>query len=69
MAPDITVGDEHPSCDTYTPGPPHAVNDHPLVGRCHVTRCTFNDEHSCMANGITVSGHDQHADCYTFRTD
>lgn len=43
MAPDITVGDEHPQCDTYTKGPDSPVKDHPLVGQCKVNACTFNE--------------------------
>jgi hypothetical protein len=37
MAPDITVGDDHPKCDTYATGPVQKAKDHPLVGHCYVT--------------------------------
>lgn len=67
MAPDITVGDEHPMCDTYVRGPHNPVKAHSMVATCAVDECTFNDDQMCHASGITVSGHQDHADCVTYR--
>lgn len=67
-APQITVGDDHPSCDTFTQqqqiklAPQDAV-----VLNCGVDQCNFNESHACGARGITVDQHAKHADCVTFR--
>jgi hypothetical protein len=68
MAPDITVGDEHPKCDTYRRGPHNPVKAHAMVSSCKVMDCAFNESEMCEASGITVSGHQGHADCVTYRT-
>ena len=62
MAPDITVGDAHPGCDTYTTRPAGPSKDHPVVGDCYVASCVFNGSESWRANGITVGGHDRGAE-------
>lgn len=68
-APQIEVGDRHPSCDTFTTA--EAVNsrqqDMSMVGVCHVAECNFNMEQQCGAPGITVTHHSNHADCGSFR--
>lgn len=64
----ITVGSDHPACDTFidhsgehgTPSP----TGH--VGACHEGDCKFNQEFSCHAGSINVDHHDNHADCVTF---
>ena len=67
-APQIQVGDDHPTCDTYTTQPNVQLIDHEsIVGTCKVMECTFNDSQMCHARGITVNTHAQHADCATFR--
>jgi len=63
----IEVGDEHPTCDTYTHDQPSGVSDVPLVATCHVDDCFFNQLESCHAAGITVGFHSGHADCITAR--
>lgn len=68
MAPNITVGDEHPRCDTYTTGQASGMSEHPLVAKCMVFDCAFNQSNDCRANGITVGGHERHADCSTYRS-
>ncbi len=64
----IQVGDDHPTCDTYT----HDAQAHPrqqegVVAMCGVAQCNFNQEQECHARGITVEMHSRHADCATFR--
>jgi hypothetical protein len=66
-APSIKIGDDHPTCDTFThlsvkPGPMESI-----VGSCALTACDFNDSTHCTARGVTVSNHTAHADCITFR--
>jgi hypothetical protein len=68
LAPNIQVGDDHPTCDTFT----HDQNvqraqRESIVATCKVGQCTFNDQMECHAPGITVDHHSQHADCVTFR--
>lgn len=43
MAPDITVGDDHPQCDTYTHAAVSPVEEQPYVAHCDVVHCSFND--------------------------
>lgn len=65
----IEVGDEHPSCDTFTTDGPHTSRPSGLsqVSSCHVTDCSFNSSQDCSAPGITVTQHSNHADCLSFR--
>jgi hypothetical protein len=64
----ITVGDDHPTCDTYSPGPQKQTSDHEgYVMNCKVGQCHFNQSDECHARGITVDFHAHHADCVTFR--
>jgi len=67
-APDITVGDTHPMCDTFTTstGARLAQSD-AHVGGCMVSQCTFNNSMSCGAPGITLDYHGGHADGETYR--
>jgi hypothetical protein len=37
MAPDITVGDVHPMCDTFTTASVEPGSDHPVVATCQMT--------------------------------
>jgi hypothetical protein len=68
LAPKIEVGDDHPTCDTFTHTPQvQRAQEEALVATCKVTQCTFNDSMHCKARGITVDHHSQHADCVTFR--
>ncbi|MBI5230666.1 MAG: DUF1540 domain-containing protein [Coriobacteriales bacterium] len=63
----ITVGDDHPRCDTYTTKSVSLDDAMPCVSKCMVTHCYFNREMDCHASGITVGGHVDHADCMTSR--
>lgn len=68
-APDINVGEQHPTCDTFTKQSASPMaQGMPDVSVCNVTQCRFNSNNDCMAPGITVIDHDGHADCATYRT-
>lgn len=68
-APNIEVGDSHPTCDTFTTQSAQPVSQGmPDVSMCRVTQCQFNQNEDCMAPGITVAHHSEHADCLTFRS-
>ncbi len=66
-APNIQVGDSHPTCDTFTTSGGQAYQEESHVGGCKVSECAFNDSQSCGAPGITVAYHSSHADCETYR--
>ncbi len=67
-APQIQVGDSHPTCDTYThDDTARRSQTESMVAMCGVGQCTFNEDMHCHARGITVGQHSQHADCVTFR--
>jgi hypothetical protein len=66
----IQVGDDHPTCDTYTTGQAMGFQkqqEESVVMMCKVAQCNFNTSDQCHARGITVDHHAQHADCVTFR--
>ncbi|MBE0428379.1 MAG: DUF1540 domain-containing protein [Thermoleophilia bacterium] len=68
-APRIQVGSEHPTCDTYTTESQvsQATESEPPVSNCSVQACKFNEQgEQCMAPGITVGHHADHADCDTY---
>lgn len=70
FAPQIDVGDMHPTCDTFTKAQAQPVTQGmPDVATCNVTECKFNQSKDCMAPGITVSNHSGHADCFTYRSE
>lgn len=68
-APQISVGGNHPQCDTFTMSsdvrPMH--QDMSKVGMCEVVQCSFNADRECDAPGITVAPHSEHADCSSYR--
>lgn len=67
-APNINVGDMHPTCDTFTTqNVQGAPSEMPDVAVCNVADCKFNQSNDCMAPGITVAHHSGHADCLTYR--
>lgn len=64
----IQVGGDHPTCDTFTnSGVVETSRAEGDVGSCDMTQCHFNSDSDCDAAGVTVSWHEQHADCMTFR--
>jgi hypothetical protein len=66
-APAINVGGDHPSCDTFVARATHIARQGPsMVGACHVSTCRHNQDMMCSASGISVTGHEGHADCATF---
>ncbi|MDI6715911.1 MAG: DUF1540 domain-containing protein [Actinomycetota bacterium] len=68
-APDINVGEMHPTCDTFTQEAVSPIaQGMPDVSVCNVTECRFNLNNDCTAPGITVAHHSEHADCLTYRT-
>jgi len=68
-APNIDVGETHPTCDTFTTQSVQmAQQGMPDVAVCNVTECMFNQSRDCAAPGITVDHHSNHADCLTFRS-
>lgn len=66
----IEVGEDHPSCDTFTTDGPQASMSSSLsqVAQCHVEDCSFNQSQDCTAPGITVTHHSNHADCLSYRS-
>jgi hypothetical protein len=64
----ITVGDSHPTCDTYIHGSGKAGVSEITgsVGACKVDSCKFNRSLECSAPEIQVSVHKDHACCNTF---
>ena len=66
-APTITVGSDHPRCDTFTTGEVRPLDDMAAVGQCNVAECHFNHDMVCDASGITLNPHSGHADCLTYR--
>lgn len=66
-APAVEIGDEHPRCDTFTTGTVIPVDAMSAVSDCKVADCHFNQAMSCEASGITLSRHQDHADCMTYR--
>lgn len=68
-APNINVGDMHPTCDTFTTMSAQPIEQGmPDVALCNVVDCKFNQNKDCVAPGITVSHHSGHADCFTYRS-
>ena len=66
-APAVSVGAEHPACDCYTTGQVKLA-DHPgKVIKCMVDECHFNAMSDCHASGVTLTEHEAHADCLTYR--
>ena len=66
-APEIHVGNTHPSCDTFTHLNVQAATQESCVTECGVTACDFNESKGCVARGVTLANHTTHADCITFR--
>jgi hypothetical protein len=64
----ITVGSDHPACDTFLKAPQKggAMDTTGGVGACKVDTCTYNSALECTASGIHVRVHGGHADCATF---
>lgn len=65
----ITIGDgDCPACDTsfMTSEKGGYCGIHAGVGACKVNSCTHNDMFECMAKGIHVKMHENHAECMTF---
>lgn len=67
----ITVGGNHPACDTYLRvtgkgGSSEAVGS---IGACKERDCRYNELLECTAPSIDVGQHRDHADCMTFSKD
>lgn len=64
----ITVGDSHPTCDTFTNSSQKAGVSEITggVGACKVDSCKFNQSLECSAPDIQVTIHKDHACCKTF---
>jgi hypothetical protein len=66
----ITVGSEEPCCDTFMAGSSKGgiADIMAGVGACHVSACSFNDNHECSASNIKVVMKSGHPDCGTFKS-
>ncbi len=67
----ISVGDDHQKCDTYSASEHKSGEGSVIggVGSCKVVKCLFNKGGMlCGAGGITISRHDDHADCLMFKS-
>lgn len=64
----ITVGGNHPMCDTYLHASARGGDIESIgsVGACKVDSCKFNKSLECSAGQISVGLHGNHADCKTF---
>jgi hypothetical protein len=65
-APAVSVGSDHPMCDTFTKSGSPQAEAQPMIAACQTSECKFNQELACQASGINVARHEQHADCQTF---
>jgi hypothetical protein len=65
----ITVGGNHPACDTFMAGPEKggSMDSIGSVGACKVKDCRFNQSLECSAPKISVATHSDHADCMTYK--
>ncbi len=64
----VTIGGPAPVCDTYLDsaakgGVPDITGG---VGACKIDDCMFNELLECLAKGINVGRHADHAECNTF---
>lgn len=69
-APSITVGGDHPNCDTFSMDDSESKSKQPEISEvqdCMVEPCKYNNEMECNAPGITVGHHASHADCNTYQ--
>ena len=66
-APEVMVGDSHPACDMFTTQEVSMAKHSPRVQKCNVGGCHFNKQLTCVASGITLAPHADHADCTTYR--
>ena len=66
--PAITVG-PHAECATFVHSSPKAGFKSSIagIGACQAASCAFNEKLECTAAAVKVAGHDQHADCASFR--
>jgi Domain of Unknown Function (DUF1540) len=64
----ITVGSDHPQCDTFIKLSHKGGAGDVLgaVGACRVEACKYNQALECAAPGIHIHQHANHADCATF---
>lgn len=62
----VEVGSSHAMCDTFTMTGAAEMSAMPEVASCSISDCQFNKDVMCVAPGITVSHHEEHADCATF---
>lgn len=64
----ITIGEDHPNCDTFSTSQSGMMIQENVAGvsECMVETCKYNDNLNCGAPGITVGHHSNHADCNTF---
>lgn len=64
----ITIGSASPICDTFLrrakKGGVQDMNG--SVGACKIDSCKFNESLECMADGIHIGMHADHAECDTF---
>lgn len=67
FAPAIEIGDVHPKCDMFTTGEVTVAEVPATVQDCLVSDCHFNHQLLCLATGVTVATHADHADCMTYR--
>ncbi|HXI10547.1 MAG TPA: DUF1540 domain-containing protein [Thermodesulfobacteriota bacterium] len=65
----ITVGNGHPSCDTFVKARSKGGSEELRggVGACKEASCSFNRSLECSAQGISVAPHSGHGDCVTFK--
>lgn len=61
-------GDACPKCDTYFSADSKGGHKNRIagLGACKVGACKFNELFECVAPGVQVKLHENHADCITF---
>jgi hypothetical protein len=66
-ATEVSVGDVHQTCDTFTVSAASICDGQGRVTRCLVEDCAHNDKAACCtAPAVGMRRHSAHADCATF---
>lgn len=64
----VNIGSEHARCKTFSRSVMRSASykAEAQVRSCEMSACRWNRHHCCMACGITVASHEDHADCFTY---
>lgn len=64
----VNIGPEHARCETFTRSVMMSVTHkaESQVRECQMSACKWNRHYCCMACGVIVASHEDHADCFTY---